>query len=126
MHNLCEKLDCGITESVFFDNRFKAAIPFMMTQFDTRNVEWRCVLLFSNLHDAILWHKQKLRFRINELLDQPRTCNTINFYFFLRYPFHIDSSYFFVLILLSAAFKPVATSSALPEAQKCIKKRCGE
>src|SRR5882724_5719916 len=78
----------GVGEFVFLEDGVERNIFAMMPEFAAVNVEGRCAKFLRFWLNLICGHKNKFSLRVNELLDEPRAGDAVNFYFFTRDPFH--------------------------------------
>src|SRR5881396_2937507 len=83
---------CGTLPSVFLDDRVKAdpflAILPIVGQLHARRIVGNGVLAFHDLVHLVRRDVEELRVRVNEMRDQPWTCDPIPFRLLPRHPFH--------------------------------------
>src|SRR5262249_58656764 len=60
----------------------------MMPEFDPFDIVGRGTLALSNGQHLVGWHKQELRIRVDELLDQPGTGDPVDLHTLTGDPFH--------------------------------------
>ena len=70
------------------DDRFERALLPMMAEFHVRHIEGRGAESSRFAHHLLGGDEMKLGLGIDELPNQPRTCDAIDFHFFARDPFH--------------------------------------
>src|SRR5215471_10622413 len=94
-HNFSQQHESGIGQSVSFEKRVERYILAMMAQLATVDVERRCSQFSGPRRHLGRWCENKLRDRIDELLDEPRTGYPVDLYLFPCNPFHNYLASFF-------------------------------
>src|SRR5437667_5660699 len=73
---------------MLFQDRFERALLATMAQLDAIHVVWSgCLLRGDSLH-LVRRNKEKLRFRVNELLDEPGAGDPIDLHLLACHPLH--------------------------------------
>src|SRR4051812_37755480 len=77
-----------ICETVFLEERIKAAKFGVVRQLNAWNVIGNCIGFFRNPDDILFWDIEKFGILVDEALNQPRASDSIDLRAFTSNPFH--------------------------------------
>src|SRR5262245_37684112 len=93
MDDLRQALQRGIGQSIFEQDGFKRAAPFVVTKLHARRIKGdRAGFGGDTLHHAF-WDEEKLGVVVHKTLDEPRTGHTIHVHMRAGQPFHFIASF---------------------------------
>src|SRR5262245_40185863 len=96
-NNFTEQQTRWIGEIVFLQYGLEGNAFAMIPKFATIKVERSLAKLACLGFDFVRREENKLSLWIDELLDEPRTRDSVHLHFFARDPFHRDSSFICVI-----------------------------